>query len=159
MTIPAGEVIEVAIWANGEETPEMVAAFEGDLRAKLAEVSSTHGIIIGPLIMTEMQPGDERVPAVPAHIHGPDVRLLVGEATVIGALPTLDGAYGGEGMFVADLEPKDLERLRTILRRVHQFYNPGKPELSTAKCDEYINRNGPDAALAALQAQVGETVH
>ena len=64
-----------------------------------------------------------------------------------------------EGCFVADLEPKDLERLRTILRRVHQSYNPGKPELSTEKCDEYINKNGPDAALAALREQVGVKVH
>lgn len=153
MTIQAGEVIEFAIWANGAETSEMVAMFESDLRVGLAEIADQYGVIIGPLLMRELRPGEERVPPVPSHIHGPDVRLLVGEATVIGEV------FQSEGAFVADLEPKDLERLRTILRRVHAAWNPGKPELSVEKCDEYINRNGADAALAALQDQVGVRVH
>ena len=142
MTIPIGEVFEQAIWATGEEPPEMAAQFERDLRAGLAEIAAKFGVVIGTLLMTEMRPGEERVPEVPAHIHGPDVRLLVGEATVVDHV-----AEAHEGAFVADLEPKDLERLRTILRRVHAAWNPGKPELSTERCDEYINQNGPDAAL------------
>jgi len=61
---------------------------------------------------------------------------------------------GAEGTFVADLEPKDLDRLRVILRRVYQEWNPGKPALSQERCDAYINLNGPEAALAALREQV-----
>jgi len=154
MTLHPGDVIETAIWMDGSETPDLKDRFERDMRTSLASMALNEGVIIGPLIMAEKRPGEERVPPVPDAIQGLDVRLLVGEAKVVGYEPKEP-----EGTFVADLEPKDLERLRTILRRVHQSYNPGKPELTTEKCDEYINRNGPDAALAALREQVGVKVH
>ena len=153
MTLRPGEVLETAIWITGKELEGLQDRFERDLRQMLATMADAEGVIIGPLIMTEKYPGDDRMPKVPGYIQGPDVRLLVGEAAVIGDV------FENAGAFVADLEPKDLERLRTILRRVHQDYNPGKPELTTEKCDEYINRNGPDAALAALREQVGVKVH
>jgi len=154
MTLHPGDVLETAIWMDGTETPDLKDRFESDMRASLAAMADNEGVIIGPLIMAEKRPGEERVPPVPDAIQGLDVRLLVGEAKVVGYELEVS-----EGTFVADLEPKDLERLRTILRRVHQSYNPGKPELTTEKCDEYINRNGPDAALAALREQVGVKVH
>lgn len=154
MTLHPGDVLEVAIWMTGEEPDGLKGRFEGDLRASLANAAAVENVIIGPLIMTEKKPGEDRVPKVPDDVHGPGVRLLVGEAQVVDYAPLLE-----EGNFVADLDQKDLERLRTILRRVHQSYNPGKPELTTEKCDEYINCNGPDAALAALREQVGVKVH
>ena len=153
MTLLPGDALETAIWLDGAETRRQVACFERDICAKLAEIAGREGVIIGPLLMTEKRPGEDRVPQVPDHVQGMNVRLLVGEAAVLGP------AFKSEGAFVADLEPKDLERLRTILRRVHQAYNPGKPELSQDKCDEYINQNGPDAALEALREQVGVMVH
>lgn len=153
MTLRPGEVLETAIWMTGKEPEGLKGRFERDLRAVLASMAENEGVIIGPLVMTEKRPGDERMPEVPGYIQGPDVRLLIGEAVVVGDV------FESEGAFVADLEPKDLERLRSILRRVHQTYNPGKPELTTEKCDEYINQHGPDAALAALREQVGVTVH
>ena len=149
MTIKPGDVLQLAIWLDGTETQELKDRFQKDIQTAIAEVPA----ITGPLMMTELKPGDEQVPPVPDDLRGPDVRLLVAESTVIGLIEE------SEGYFVGDLEPKDLERLRTILRRVHQSYNPGKPELSTEKCDEYINRNGPDAALEALREQVGIKVH
>ena len=153
MTLQPGDMLETAIWCDGTETEKLKDRFETDLQASLAGMADAEGVIIGPLIMTEKKPGEDRVPPVPDEIHGPDVMLLVGEAQVIGE------AFVSEGLFVADLEPKDLERLRTILRRVQRHYNPGKSELSQEKCDEYINCNGPDAALEALREQVGVKVH
>lgn len=145
MAIKPGDVLEMGIWMDGRETEEMKVRFSEDLAKALTSVPA----ILGPLVMKEMRPGDDRVPPPPEGLQGPDVRFLVGEAEVVGLIEP------DEGYFVGDLEPKDLERLRAILKRVHQQYNPGKPELSTEKCDEYINQNGPDAALAALR----ETVH
>ena len=153
MTLRPGDALETAIWMDGRETEELIEQFEKDLRVYLAEIADNQDVIIGPLIMTVKKPGEDRVPEVPDYLQGPDVRLLVAEAQVVGE------SFVSEGMFVADLEPRDLERLRTILRRVHQIYNPGKPELSTEMCDEYINQNGPDAALEALREQVGVRVH
>ena len=153
MTLRPGDALETAIWLTGEEPDALKQRFESDVRAKLAEMADHEGVIIGPLLMTEKRPGEDRVPQVPDHVHGMNVRLLVGEAAVVGEV------FTSEGAFVADLDPKDLARLRTILRRVHQAYNPGKPELSQEKCDEYININGPEAALEALREQVGVKVH
>lgn len=154
MTLRPGDVLESAIWMTGEEPDHLKRRFEDDVRTKLVTMADENNVIIGPLIMTVKRPGEERVPAVPDTVHGTNVRLLVGEARVVADMFVSD-----EGAFVADLEPKDLERLCVILRRVHQEYNPGKPELSIEKCHEYINKNGPDAALAALREQVGDTVH
>ena len=148
MTLSPGEVIETAIWMTGEEPSRLKDRFEKDLRTTLAAMADSEGVIIGPLLMEEKKPGDDRVPKVPRNIQGLDVTLLVGTTTVIDYAPEY------ESCFVNELELKDLETLRAILRRVHQSYNPGKPELSTEKCDEYINLNGPDAALAALREQV-----
>ena len=162
MTLQPGDMLETAIWCDGTETEKLKDRFETDLQASLAGMADAEGVIIGPLIMTEKKPGEDRVPPVPDEIHGPDVMLLVGEAQVIGEafqLRERSVASVSEGLFVADLEPKDLERLRTILRRVHRHYNPGKSELSQEKCDEYINCNGPAAALEALREQVGVKVH
>ncbi len=153
MTLQPGAVLETAIWMTGEEPDDLKDRFELDVRAKMAQMANDEGVIIGPLIVTVKRPGEERVPVVPKGLQGPDMRLLVVEAQVVGA------AFASEGTFVADLEPQDLERLRTILRRVHQAYNPGKPELSQERCDEYINTNGPEVALAALREQVGVKVH
>lgn len=153
MTLRPGDVLETAVWMTGDEPEGMKERFEADLQANLASMADAEGVVIGPLIMAEKHPGEERVPEVPDYIQGSDVRLLVGEAAVVAEVRK------DEGAFVADLDLKDLERLRAILRRVHQFYNPGKPELSLEKCDEYINKNGPDAALEALREQVGVKVH
>jgi hypothetical protein len=149
MALKSGDVLEMAIWMDGTETEEMKKQFEIDLRSAIAEVPA----ITGPLIMSEKKPGEDRVPKVPEGLQGPDVRLLVGEAAII------DMITPDEGYFLADLEPKDLDRLVSILRRVYQSYNPGKPELSLEKCYEFINQNGPEAADEALREQVGAKVH
>jgi hypothetical protein len=153
MALNLGDMLETAIWMDGTETREMKERFHGDLEQAFAKMAEENHVIITPVTMTEKRPGDDRVPPVPDDLQGPDVRLLVGEALVV------DHSLRNEGCFVADLDPRDLERLRTILRRVYRSYNPGKPELSTEKCDEFINQNGPDAALAALREQVGVKVH
>ena len=148
-----GDVLELGIWMDGTETQELKDRFEGDLKRSFKRSAKLADVVISPVTMIVSKPGDDRVPKVPEGLHGPDVRFLIGEAEVVNLVPSF------EGYFVADLEPKDLERLRTILRRVYQEYNPGKPELSTEKCDEFINQNGPDAALEALREQVGIKVH
>lgn len=154
MTLRPGEVLQTGVWLTGMEAEGMPERFANDMRANLDSMATANGVIIGTLEMTFMRPGEERVPPVPDEIHGPNVRFLVAEATVVSVLPVAN-----ESNFVADLDEKDLTRLVTILRRVHQSYNPGKPELSLEKCHEYINLNGPDAALAAMREQVGVKVH
>lgn len=150
-----GDTLETAIWMDGTETPAVRARYEDDVARCFQDAAERLGVRLGPATMTEKAPGGDRVPPVPEHVHGPHVRLLVAEAPILG--PRLNGRSLGsrQSLFVADLDPRDLGRLRAILRRVHQAWNPGKPELTDEQCDSYINENGPDAALAALREQVG----
>lgn len=157
-----GDVIQAAIWIDGTETQEMRQAFERDVTAVVAEGQADHGVVVGPVIWSEKRPGDERVPPVPNHIQGPDVRLLVAEAEVIGLAPP------GVGSFVVnELEPDDLERLRRITRRAYETMmtahgHRGVDRLSDRQCDTIINDLGPEAAMHALRnntADVKRVLH
>ena len=149
MALKPGDCLELGVWMDGRETEEMKLAFVNDLRAAFSQIP----VVTGPLVMTELRPGDARVPPLPKGLSGPDVKFLVGEAEIISVIEE------NEGYFLADLDPKDLERLVAITRRVYQKLNPGKPEYPLEKCYESINQQGPEAALAALREQLNVTVH
>lgn len=143
MTTQPGEVFETAIWMTGEEAPELKERFIEDVRAYLAEVAERDGVVIGPLVMCEKSPGDDRVPPVPDTIQGPAVKLLVGEATVVAVHPAI-----APWSFVLDLDKKDLHRLREITRQAA----PGP--LSDEECDEIIDEIGVETAVRTLREQV-----
>lgn len=149
MTLRPGDVLEIAIWLDGTETPALRARFDKDLCTNLAEMAGIEGMIIGPLIMAEKRPGEDRVPKVPDHIQGPDVRLLVGEARVICRQPF----FALPGSFVGDLDRKDLARLREITRRA------APEQLSDMECERIIEEIGPAAAIEALRKMVDENEH
>lgn len=144
-----GDVLECAIWLSGMEPEEMLARWKDvDCPGSLCAAADGREILTGPISFTVKRPGDDRVPSPPDHISGPDVRLLVAEAVVIGHR-TLDGGSS----FLLDLEPDDLARLRAVTRRAYAKVHPGGA-LSDAECDMAINRTGPDAALAVLRSAV-----
>lgn len=143
MTLSPGDVLETAIWLCGAETPELKGRFECDLQATLASMAADQGVMIGPLLMTEKKPGQHRVPPVPDEVQGMDVRLLVGEAQVIGIEPTV-----APWSFVMDLDKVDLRRLRKITRQAAPH------ALTDAECDEIIDEIGPDSALRTLRERV-----
>lgn len=93
---------------------------------------------LGPVSFELKRPGEDRVPAVPDRIKGPDVRLLVATAEVVGFDLTKRAS------FVDELNEGDLMKLRKATRRVH-----GK-NLPDAVCDQIIDRLGPVAAGVAL---------
>lgn len=149
-----GDIAEVAIWLSGEETPEQIDQWKTvDCPAIMKQTEQQCGVAIGSIVFTIKRPGGERVPPVPDHIHGPDVRLLVGEATV---------AYRPQytirpsTAFVQDLDQKDRERLRQITRRAHARTHPGD-RLTDRHCDAIIEALGPDVAVKTLRD--GKTVN
>jgi hypothetical protein len=85
------------------------------------------------------RPGDYRVPAVPDRIQGPDVRLLVATAEVLG-FETVRAES-----FVAGLDKRDLNRLRKATRSAQGRHLPD------AICDQIIDRMGPVAAGALAE--------
>ena len=142
-----GETVETAIWIDGTETPEQMERFRGDAARAMLSMATAQGVALTPLRWTSKRPGDDRVPDVPDHIQGPDVRLLVAEADAVEGLAVKDISR-----FLADLAPRDLARLRRVTRDAYGRQFPGRQSLSNRQTDTLINDLGPTAALASLES-------
>lgn len=150
--IHPGDMFEMAIWLNGEETPENVKRWkEETCKNAVSDAEAEHNVIIGPVSFLIKRPGEDRVPQVPDHIKGIDVRLLVAQATVFAFKPTLNDGPG----FIHDVEPNDLAVLRKATREAHSKRYPGQ-RLNNKQCDQIINSLGPEVALKTLY---GSTTH
>lgn len=147
-----GDVLETAVWLDGRETQQQRDQFQADAAEQMRAEAQVFDCVIGPLRWIMKKPGDERVPEKPQHIDGPDVCLLVAEADVFKA---------PSGNFLAELEPKDLLKLRKLTRKGYerawqQWVRDGLvkgrcPRLTDRQADTLINDLGPDAAVAALE--------
>lgn len=133
-----GDLIESAIWVTGDEPPELRARYEQDVREAISYLCFEHGFVSGEVTFIEKHPMDDVI-EVPDHVFGQRVRLLVGEATVVEKL-----IESSKGSFVANLDIKDLQRLRGIIRTHRQ--------LSDLDCDEIIEQIGPEAAVDTLRS-------
>lgn len=142
-----GDVIESAIWITGDESELMRLRYEGDVVKSLTHYSLEEGFEHGPVTFTEKLPGTDRVPPVPHHIQGSRVRLLVAEAKITGIC-----VQTSRGSFVANLEKKDLERLRKITRREWAKQHPNDV-LTDKQCDDYIEELGPLTAIDLIRSQ------
>lgn len=139
-----GDTIEAAVWLTGAETDAMKALYISEVTEAITELCDHEGYLHGPVRSVEKHPLDDRVPAVPENIQGPDVRLFVVEADVIAPKPETK-----KRAFVGDLEAKDLERLRTITADAYMTaygYRPSTPEL-----DDIIEDLGPESAVKTLR--------
>lgn len=144
-----GEVLEVAIWLTGTESEEKHAWFKREALDALGRAEAEHGVKVGPVAWTEKRPEEDRVPPVPDYVQGPDVRLLVGEAEIVGEYANTNGVP-----LSMDLEEEHLVRLRGIVRRKHAAAYPYRRALTDAECDEVIDEHGPDAAAAVVSGAV-----
>ena len=140
-----GDYIESAIWVTGDESPSTRTRYEQDVRQAVSDLCSEEGFEYGPITFTEKRPGDDRVPPVPDHVQGSRVRLLVGEALILCKSVTTS-----EGSFVANLDKKDLIRLRAITRNGLAKQRPDYV-MSDSECDQYIEQYGPEAAVETLR--------
>ena len=147
-----GDQIESAMWMDGTETELQVQTHHAHVAAAISVLCYEQGWECGPTTFTEKQPGDECVPQVPDHISGPKVRLLVAEATVTGKKVETK-----PDSFVANLDRKDLARLRKMTRVAHAKHMPSNGVLSDTQCDEIIEQLGPEAALDTLRRR--DTLH
>ena len=146
-----GVIIESAVWLDGRETAEDRERFEEDVRNAIHTVCTGEGWLHTPVKFAEKHPFDDDVPDVPDHVQGYRVRLLIGAAEVTGKAPE-----SKPDSFVANLDRKDLVRLRRMTRDAHAKSMYGDWVLSDRECDKVIEECGPEAALAALREH---TVH
>ena len=141
-----GDLIESAIWITGDESQSTRERYEQDVRQAIANLCAEEGFEHGPVTFIEKRPGDDRVPPVPDHVQGSRVRLLVGEAQIL-----CKRVATSEGSFVANLDKKDLLRLRRITRTEWLKQHPGYV-MTDGECDQYIERYGPEAAVETLRS-------
>lgn len=141
-----GDIIENGFWLTGRETKDGLEAMAEDFLSAFNEISKECGYLLAPMNIYDLRPGDPRVPPVPDHIHGPDVRLRVAEAIVT----SQPRPVTKESLFTEELEKKDLARLRKITKRIHTR-KTGR-HLTDVEADEIINKIGPDVAYKMLRA-------
>lgn len=140
-----GELAECAIWIDGTESEAMLRQWKADV-SYLMQMEREPKPRLGPVTFEIKRPGDDRVPQVPDHLQGPDVRLLVATAEVLGF------EVARRSSFVDDLDEKDLMRLRAMTRKAH-----GKRgHLTDEMCDQIIDRMGPTVAAREIS---GQAVH
>jgi hypothetical protein len=146
--VKVGEILELSIWADGHETTEMVAQFYSDVQEAVRQCAERNQLVFAPVQFFEKKPGEDRVPPVPKHVQGPNVRLIVAEALAIGERQVRLTS------FLNDLDPIDLKRLRLITRRVHYGLNPDgtKRRLTDAEVDRVIEEYGPQAAADVIRS-------
>ena len=147
------DTLQSARWIDGTETQEQRAQYESDVTNSMIALGDSDGWLIGPVTFTEKRPGDDQVPPVPDHIQGERIRLLVGEAEIVGKKPETTPAS-----FIGNLDRKDLMRLRHLTRVAHAKTCPKRlgehKPLSDSECDAIIEECGPEAAVATLKRTV-----
>lgn len=134
-----GDLAECAIWIDGTETEAMLRQWRADVGYLMANGHEPK-LVLGPIDFEIKWPGQDRVPQVPDRISGPDVRLLIATAEVVGF------ETAKRATFVDDLSEADLRKLRGITRRKLGHKGP----MTDAQCDQLIDRLGPVAAGMAV---------
>lgn len=132
-----GDTAECAIWLDGTETDDMLRQWKADCPYLISR-SYDPPLKLGPISFEIKHPGEDRVPQVPDHLQGPDVRLLIGTAEVLGHDITQRAS------FLSELREADLVQLRRETKRAYGHALPDNV------CDQIIERMGPVAASRTL---------
>lgn len=147
------EVLEIAIWFNAAKIFDPLERFGETIKEALAVTSKQRNAVHGDITHDILKPSDDRVPPVPnwlENIKGCVPRLLIvytpikNKSSVTKTIPDL----------VADLDKKDLGRLRAIVRHAHQKAQPNTTLLSNIECDEIINKCGMETVMEELKNSV-----
>jgi hypothetical protein len=146
-SLRAGETLEAAFWLTGKETRDDLVRITENAQNAFERAAEHHHVVLTTPKARTLRPGGERVPQVPDEISGPDVRLLVYEATILCPMPDFSLAPS----ILADLEPKDLALLRKVTRDAHRKRYKRATPLTNEECDRIIEEIGPDAAVNALR--------
>jgi len=144
-----GDTFEAAIWLSGKETVAIREQYRKDMNEALTVECRRHNLTHGELRFYELRPGHERVPPIPPHIDGPDIRMLVCEADIKPGLRP--------NSFLGDIDKKDLEVLRAVTRRAYAKRDP-KHRLADSDCDRIIEHIGPEAGMEAVRKAIDSRV-
>lgn len=148
-----GEIAEFGIWLSGEETEEQLHNWKTIEVPKIIErTEKQFNVVLKNIRFIVKSPGEDRVPQVPKHIKGANVKLLISEADVFAGPQAIKMQKG----IANDLDQKSLQTLRRITRREHSKAHPGMPALNNQQCDAVINRLGTEIIVQMLN---GKAIH
>lgn len=151
-----GEELETAIWLDGKETEEDLRRFvEVEVPRFYQQAQHQTGLVFGLVEWATKRPGEDRVPPVPDHISGPDVRLLIANAQAVDYVPD-DAPL--QPWFL-ELDPVDLKTLRILTRRLWKKRD-ASANPTNQQVDNMINKIGPKAAMDALKEAIdSKSIH
>lgn len=144
MTLPLHAELEAGEWFwLGNAVSRMEA--EEQIRVAFYRRAMLESVRLSKLTLSVLQPGDARCPEPPRGIPKQSgLRMLVGDATVIGHAPKRGDVLGAP--FLSTLTMDDVRLLRRVTRKAH----PGP--LSDDQCDAAIEQMGPDMVRKAILA-------
>jgi hypothetical protein len=140
-----GEPRTAAAWFRTEKDR---AFAEEIVREAYRHDTKAHGALFTPIEFRELAPGQDGYPNDPP---GPALKVLVGRAKVHGFVAR---SVREVASFIDELSDKDHKRLRAATRHAYRRLNPGKPDLTDAQCDRYIQMAGPDVHEAEIRHAV-----
>lgn len=143
-----GDEYETGVWYDANEWINPIAQCGKDLEDAIRHLCSNYRVRCGDIEFEVMKPGDSRVPEVPRWLEsktGVVPRLLVARTTIVGSVVNYSTGI------LADLDKKDLIKLRAITKRAHKVHFPKTPELSDEECDSIIDQLGMEVALESLR--------
>lgn len=141
MPLFIGQHIERAWYFRSElERPEA----ERRIKQAIIEEALEHGASLAAPEWETLEPGDERLPTDRPE-RWREARCLVGRCLVV----AISRPVAPES-FLASLERKDLERLRSVTRIMHAKAKPHAGPLTDAECDEVIEEIGPQVGAQML---------
>lgn len=153
-----GEPVESAFWLDGTEDEELLKGIKGKIVNKLLEQANKHNLTVGKVHFEELDPLSDRVPAVPDHIQGPNVRLLVGWS-----LAQYKPMYGPkyDTPHMDDLTKESRQRLREKTKEMYAKKHPNEPPLTDKEADVFAEQLFPRTAAAELKEAIDseETFH
>ncbi|NIA72283.1 hypothetical protein HBA54_27190 [Pelagibius litoralis] len=144
MTLFIGQKIERAWWFRNE-----MERFLGERNATAAvqKAAKEEGASIGPVKVETLPAGDPRLSDPPPQWRDAPCLLVSARVTAI-ASPLVKES------FVANLDRRDLDRLRQVTRVMHHQARPDEPRLSNTDADAMIDEFGPKVGERMLREAV-----
>jgi hypothetical protein len=147
VTLALGSELEAAAWFRLGSAPSRLDA-EEQIRIAFNRVRWHDSVVLSKVKLSVLRLDDPRTPAPPEGMIKAGLRLLYGEATVVGYAPARDDVLGRP--FLKTLTTEDVMLLREIAANAWRDANPGKPPLKESELDAAIEMMGPDVARSAI---------
>ena len=135
-----GSIVQAAWWFDADQSIGRENA-KREIKKHFYDFSTGCRVILGPIEWEEVDPLSPRVPEPPKHFQG-NIKAMIGTATVVEEMCQV-----AENRLTNELKPEQLHQMRLATRRAWAQAG-GSGFLTDEECEEWINREGPSAAVS-----------